>query len=251
MASQALKPVLKRRLYEEIMEQLMEMISSGSMAAGDQLPSERQLMEQFQVGRPAVREALQNMARMGMISMTQGERARVAAPSFGNLLQSMSVATSGILRNSQRSLADLKEARLIFELQMVRIATSRATDEGISRLQDIHEQHSASLTNLSTFLRHDMQFHRQIASMTGNSIFPHLSETLISWLAEFYRDLVRLPGAEQLTLSEHQAILDAVKSRDPERAGDCMRVHLTRANKLYQSLAEQNRSNPQSDPHAK
>ena len=242
------EPIERRRLYQEVMDRLIRLIREEGLTPGDHLPSERELTERYGVGRPAVREALQNLARMGLVSIAQGERARIAAPSFSNLLQTMSLTTSGILRTSTESLAELKEARLLFELQMVRLATERATAEGIARLEERHAEHRASLPDVTQFLQGDMRFHREIAAMTGNSIFPSLSEALMGWLAEFYRELVRVPGTEDVTLNEHAAILDAVKRRDADAAEEAMRRHLTRANKLYQHYQNQIRGDQEEAP---
>jgi DNA-binding FadR family transcriptional regulator len=237
MNRQAPEPIERRRLYQEVMDRVIRLIEDEGLLPGDQLPPERDLSERYGVGRPAVREALQNMARMGLLRLVQGERARVAAPTFANLLATMSMTTSGILRTSAQGLAELKEARLLFEVTMVRLAVERATEADIAALADRHAEHVASLPDFARFLHCDMRFHREIARMTGNSIFPSLSEALMGWLAEFYRELVRIPGTEQLTLSEHAAILAAIARRDGDAAERAMRDHLTRANALYQRLA--------------
>jgi GntR family transcriptional regulator, sialic acid-inducible nan operon repressor len=233
------EPIQRRRLYEEVSERIITAIKSGAMRAGDPLPSERELMELYGVGRPAIREALQYLARVGMVTLNPGERASVSVPNFSNLMQTVALTTSGILRSSDKSLEELKEARLLFEVQMVRLAAERATKEDLRQLEACHVAHIESLSDLSQFTRRDMLFHREIARVTGNSIFPILSESLISWLAEFYRHLVRVRGAEKLTLSEHQAILDGIKSRRPNRAEEALRAHLTRANSLYRNLVDE------------
>ncbi|WP_377397800.1 transcriptional regulator NanR [Plastorhodobacter daqingensis] len=233
MSQTAAEPIQRRKLYQEVMDRLLDMMRDEGLAVGDQLPSERDLMERYGVGRPAVREALQNMAQLGLISIAHGERARVAKPSFANLYESIALTTSGILRNSPESLRDLKEARLLFEVQMVRLAAQRATPEDVARLRRRLEDHHASLADLGQFFRHDMLFHREIAVITGNSIFPDLSQAVIGWLGEFYSQLVRLPGTEQLTLSEHGQILEAIAAADADAAERAMRDHILRANKLY------------------
>lgn len=227
------RPIQRRKLYQEVIERLMQMIRDNDYVAGDQLPSERELMETFGVGRPAIREALQNMAQLGLISIAHGERARVAEPSFQNLFESIALTTSGILRNSSQSLQDLKQARLLFEVQMVRMAARRAGPADIARLRSRLQAHRDSLADLSTFFHHDMLFHREIAAITGNSIYPALSEALMGWLSEFYTQLVRVPGTEELTLSEHGRILDAIAASDPDAAEAAMGEHVMRANKLY------------------
>jgi GntR family transcriptional regulator, sialic acid-inducible nan operon repressor len=242
MNQTAAQPIQRRKLYQEVMDRLLGMIHSEGFAVGDQLPSERELMERYGVGRPAVREALQNMAQLGLISIAHGERARVAQPSFANLFESIALTTSGILRNSPESLQDLKEARLLFEVQMVRLASERATPKDVARLKQRLSDHHASLSDLSQFFRHDMLFHREIAVITGNSIFPGLSEALMGWLGEFYSQLVRLPGTEQLTLTEHALIIEAISAADADAAERTMRDHILRANKLY--AQHQSKSQP-------
>ncbi len=238
MISTAQEPIERRRLYQEVMDRVIRLIEEDGLLPGDALPAERDLSDRYGVGRPAVREALQNLARMGLLRLVQGERARVAAPSFSNLLSTISITTSGILRTSEKGLAELKEARLVFEVTMARLAVVRATDEDIEALAARLEEHRASLSDHTRFLQCDMRFHREIARITGNSIFPSLSEALMGWLAEFYRDLVRIPGAERLTLQEHAAIVDAIRARDADGAERAVRDHLTRANSLYQRLAD-------------
>lgn len=236
MKRRAPEQIQKRRLYEEVMDRLVDLIKVEGLEPGDKLPSERELMGRYGVGRPAVREALQNMANVGLISLAQGERASVAAPSFSNVMQAVSLTTSGILRSSSESLDELKEARLLFELQMVRLATQRASDAAIEQLELRYQAHTESLGNSEEFLKQDALFHREIAAMTGNTIFANLSQALIEWLAEFHQELVRLPGAENLTLSEHASIVKAIRSRDADAAETAMRIHLTRANSLYRHL---------------
>jgi DNA-binding FadR family transcriptional regulator len=231
------EPITRRKLYQDVMDRLVAQIRQGAYAAGDQLPSERELMERYGVGRPAVREALQNLARLGLISISHGERARIVEPSFAHLFESIALTTRGILHASPRGLEDLKQARLLFEVQMVRLAAARSGPEDHARLRARLEDHRASLADLSGFLRCDMLFHREIAAVTGNAIFPALSEAIMGWLAEFHVELVRVHGAEAITLEEHGRILEAIEAGDPDRAERAMTDHLTRANALYRRPA--------------
>src|SRR5947208_749560 len=68
--------IQRRKLYQEVVDRLMERIRSGEIAPGAQLPSERELMEIYGVGRPAIREALQTLERSGIVEIVHGERAR-------------------------------------------------------------------------------------------------------------------------------------------------------------------------------
>src|ERR1700676_3170820 len=74
-------PIRRRKLYEEVAARIEDMLRDGGFAPGDQLPSERELMERFDVGRSAVREAMLSLQRMGLVAVSSGERSRVLAPS--------------------------------------------------------------------------------------------------------------------------------------------------------------------------
>lgn len=228
--------IQRRKLSQAVLDRLMERIDRGELAAGEQLPSERELMETLGVGRPAVREALQALERSGIITITHGERARVAVPSAASLVAQIAGGAQHLLRTRPNTLEHLKEARIFLEAGLARMAAERATPADIDMLRARIEQQRRSRPRPGEFLDGDMAFHRQIAEMTGNPIFPALIEAMFGWLTESYRSLVRAPGAESLTLAEHERILAAIAARDPGQAEDAMREHLLRANTLYQSL---------------
>lgn len=229
-------PIHRRKLYQEVLDRLMERIRSGEIAPGAQLPAERELMEFYGVGRPAVREALQALERSGIVEISHGERARVVVPTAGSLIEQIAGGARHLLHMQPDSLEHLKEARIFLETGMARLAAERATEDDIARLRQRLDEHRASMANLGKFLEFDMAFHREIARISGNPIFPAIVEALFGWASEYYQPLVRAPGAEELTLSEHRRIVEAIAARQPVAAEQAMREHLTRANALYRQL---------------
>jgi DNA-binding FadR family transcriptional regulator len=231
--------IQRRKLYQEVLERLMERIHSGELPPGSQLPSERELMEQYGVGRPAVREALQAMERSGFVEIAHGERARVVDPTADRLIAQIAIGAQHLLRTKPAMLGHLKEARVLLETSTARMAAERATEEQIARLRLSIAQHRASMVNLEEFIERDMAFHREIADISGNPLFPSIVESMFKWAGEFYFTLVRAPGAEELTLAEHQRIVDAIAAHDGDAAAEAMRSHLMRANALYRELGQQ------------
>ena len=71
------EPIVRRKLSDEVFVRLKSLITTGELSAGDEMPSERELMERFGVGRPAIREAMQALANMGLVAISHGERAKV------------------------------------------------------------------------------------------------------------------------------------------------------------------------------
>lgn len=229
-------PIQRRKLGHEVLDRLLNGIRAGDWPPGSELPSERELMTAYGVGRPAVREALQSLERMGLIAIAHGARARVLTPSADSVLRRVGEAARLMLETSPGALQHLKEARLLFEVSMVRIAAQAATRNDITRLRHALEAQRQASQETSSFLTKDMEFHRTIAEMTGNPIFVAIAQSVFEWLARFHVELVRAPGAEKLTLAEHDRILKALEARDPDAAARAMKNHLTRANKLYATL---------------
>jgi len=227
------EPIARRKLAHEVTERLLAQVRDGTYPEGERLPSERQLMERFGVGRPAIREALQDLERMGLIAITHGERAIVRPVSATTVIEQVGAITRHMLSSSARTLEHLKQARLFFEVGMVRIAAERATPADIAAIRQALAEHEAALNDLPVFLDRDKALHRAIAAVSDNPIYTALSEAVFSWLAIFHTDLVRVSGAERVTLAEHARIVECIARHDPDGAAKAMTAHLTRANKLY------------------
>lgn len=225
--------VKPRKLSDDVQARLLELIRSSDYSPGDKLPSERELMRAYEVGRPAIREAMQNLQRMGLIDIKHGERPRVAEPSFGRTIEQMGETMRHLLKHSPVNLEHLKEVRVIFDMEMARIAARKRSDDEIASLNNIIDNQEAANPNSKDFLFCDGQFHREIAAISGNPILASLSEALFSWLTHFHVDLVRKPGMEKLTIEEHRGVLAAIERGDSQAAAKKMSDHLTRANALY------------------
>lgn len=227
------EPIRRRKLSDDVQERLLTMIRQRDMEPGELMPSERELMTRLGVGRPAIREAMQNLQRMGLIEIRQGTRARLTEPSIGSMAEQISDTMQHLLASSSTTLEHLKEARVTFESEMARIAARRRTPDDVARLARILEQQAAASATPARFLHLDGKFHREISAISGNPIFSSLNEALFGWLASFHLTLVRKRGLELLTLEEHHLILEAIRKGDADAAGRAMADHLNRANALY------------------
>lgn len=227
------KPLQRRKLSDEIQDRLLDLIKNGGMEPGNTLPSERELMACYKVGRPAIREAMQNLQRLGVVNIRHGGRARVAEPSIDQLIKQMGESMRHVLAHSKSSMIHLKEARILFEVKMAEIAAGTRTDDHLKRIRETLAKQEASCTNPARFLKQDGEFHRSIAAASNNPIFESLSFAMFSWLAEFHADQVQKRGLEQVTMDEHHAILTAISVGDAQIAAKAMRDHLERANILY------------------
>lgn len=231
----AAAPIVRRKLGHEVQQRLLAGIRSGIYPVGELLPSERELMAQFGVGRPAVREGLQALERMGLISIVHGEGARVQPLSADSVISQISASAVHLLSGSSELLEHLKEARLAFEVAMARSAAMRATPDDIAKLREAFEAHRASFGDPMRFLETDLALHKTIAAVSGNPVYVAVSQAMLQWLRNFHEDLVRAPGAEEVTVDEHERMLDCIARHDPDGAEQAVREHLTRANQKYKT----------------
>src|SRR3954467_13247704 len=105
-------PIRRRKLSRDVLERLLTMITGGDLKPGDYLPPERQLMEAFKIGRPAIREALQELQRMGLIVINQGDGARVVEATASTVLALITGTARHILAASPARVNHLKVARV-------------------------------------------------------------------------------------------------------------------------------------------
>jgi len=226
-------PIKRRKLSDEIQARLLDFIKSEGLEPGATMPSERELMALYGVGRPAIREAMQNLQRMGLVSIRHGGRPCVAEPSMDLMIEQLGESMRHVLTHSVSTMGHLKEARLTFEAEMARIAARNRTIKDLAQLNAILENQEQCRNNPQRFIEQDGKFHRAIAAASRNPIFESLSFSMFNWLAEFHAEQVRSPGLERLTLAEHRAILSAIEEQNEQAAGRAMRDHLNRADALY------------------
>jgi GntR family transcriptional regulator, sialic acid-inducible nan operon repressor len=226
-------PIQRRKLYQEVVDKLLIRIQAGEFSTGGVLPSERKLMEYYAVGRPTIREALQTLAGYGIVEISHGERAKVVTPTAALLVAQISRGAEHLMRVDPQMLEHMKEARIFLECGIASMAAQRATPKDTVLLKKRLKEQRSALANLDDFLTCDMAFHRELANISGNPIYPAIVEAMFNWASQYYQAIVRAPGAEKLTLTEHESIVSAVAKNDAKAAEKAMRNHLTRANALY------------------
>lgn len=229
--------VPRRRLSHGVAGQIAAAIRDGRYPPGAALPSERELMGAFGVGRPAVREALLQLEADGLIAIRHGRRARVADPSALHFARGIEAAVGRVAgRGGDRFVEDVKEARLALEVAMARRAAETAGPEGVQTLMAALAENQRAISDRARYLQTDIAFHRTIAAITGNAIFEAAAGVILEWLARFRVDCVHVEGANLLSYDEHAGIARAIAARDPDAAAEAMTRHQQRSHALYRLL---------------
>ena len=216
-----------RRLYQQIADQITELIDNGAFQVGDRLPPERDLAVQLGVSRPSLREALIALDVQGNVEIRGGSGVYVCAQPDRAPHQ----ATPPLGESPQ----ELMQARAALEGAVVAIACARATREQLKELAKIVEAMHGEAARSRAFLELDRSFHMTLAEMSGNTVMGRLIATLFderhSPLSAKFSSRYENSRTWKAALKEHEAILRAVESRDPLAAQAAMLSHL-RASEL-------------------
>jgi GntR family transcriptional regulator, sialic acid-inducible nan operon repressor len=225
-------PIRRRKLYEDVALRIEEMIREGRYAPGDQLPAEREIMEELGVGRSAVREAMLALQRMGLVTVSSGERARVTAPTAKVLVSELAGAAR-LLLAQEGGVRRFQEARALFEIGLARAAAQRASEADLARLRAALEANRAAIGDHAQFMRTDVAFHYEIAQIPRNAIFTSLYNAVVEWLTEQRETSGRASGAGEAAYAAHERIYRAIAAHDPGAAEVAMERHLHVVVKLY------------------
>lgn len=219
------RPVERKKLSERVEEELEQMIRQGEFAEGDPLPSERDLMAAFSVGRPSIRDALSSLSRKGLVKISSGERTRVTRPSPDTIISELSGMSKDFL-NQPNGIKYFDQMRQFFESSLVRYAAEHATDEQIKELEAALELNKNSTGIEAQFKKTDTNFHRVIASIPGNPIFLAIHQALVDWVIDARPDRDGQEYLNEKSYKDHVEIFNKIKAGDVEGADAALIQHL-------------------------
>lgn len=206
-----------------VVERIASVIKSRKLAAGERLPGEHELVEQLQVSRPILREALARLQSMGLVDIQRGRGTFVgSATSLANCVRLLRSAVT----ISPQELLLYAELRSAIEVQSARQAAERATDADIAELTALLKQLDHDELPYPEMLQLDFRFHRKLIAVAGNPLMMNLMEVIYEFvLTQMARTT---PSQQENSLGRklHKAILRAVREHDPEAAAAAMRQHM-------------------------
>jgi len=226
----------QRSLTQNMVEQIQAQIQSGQLQPGGKLPSEAQLVSQFNVSRTVVREALSKLQAAGSIDTQHGIGSFVRA-------QHSPLDLGITAQDGQTSLDVLAilELRASLEIEAAGLAAQRRTDQHLSAMRQALREFAANIKPGGDTIEPDMQFHLSIAQATGNRYFidvmDHLGQALLP------RTRINTAQYPQTTWAaylhrinqEHEHIYDSIARQDTESARAAMRAHLRQGSERQRS----------------
>lgn len=218
----ALEPVRRTRLHEEVAARLRRFIADGHLKAGDKLPPERQLAAMLGVSRTSVRDAIRTLEVVGLLEPRQGKGTVVRELSPDHLTAPLASA----LLTRRDLLADLLAVRKMIEPSVAREAARHATPEEIYQMETILARQAARIAAGEVTIEEDTAFHDMIARAARNRVVLRVLDVLMDLLREGRERSLQGRGRPQRSLRGHRQVLEAIRRRDGEGAAHAMLHHL-------------------------
>lgn len=215
-------PLSRKPAAEMVVERLLDLIQSGSLKAGDTLPTEQELGAALQVSRPIIREALRGLQILGVVETRQGGRCSVT-----DLKPSRLAAPLQMLVALDDSNVDaLYEARILLESNLLALGAARASSEAIAHLEHMVKEGFRLVDDPLAFRVLDLEFHETLIGLANNPFLERFAQSLYHIGAEFRRVASETSGVLRRSAVEHETIVAAIKAHDTQAAAAAMRTHL-------------------------
>ncbi len=218
-------PIEPERLYQRVAQEVGELIRGGEFPIGQRLPSERDLARQLGVSRPVVREAMIALEIAGLVDVRTGS---------GIYVKKISPDTglAAIISDAGPSPFDVIAARKMIEPEIASIAAGCASKSDLQGIAAALKDMRAAVGDQRDLRPSDRLFHTRLAAATHNTVLEGIVDQLWEYtMSAIFTGLhprTGLPRNETAALTEHAAILDAVRARNEHAAATAMRAHLTR-----------------------
>lgn len=227
--------VKKVRISDSVVDQIIGLIEAGQLNVGDQLPGERELVSQLQVGRASVREALRILEAQGVVEVRPG-RGTFVTSDVETLSGSDSVkAWFDDHVDEIRSIIELREA---LERKAAYLAATRAAESLLRELTDTLDEADRCLSqeHLDKLVLLDQRFHSLLGRASGNDLLAELVDGVADVLSSPRRSILRLEGRAEASAREHRAILNAIVAGDAEAAEEAVISHINSVRKEFALL---------------
>jgi GntR family transcriptional regulator, transcriptional repressor for pyruvate dehydrogenase complex len=230
--SQTVTPSERPKTYKLVADQLLELIAAGRLRPGDPVPTERELVESYRVGRSSVREALRMLESQGLIE-ARGNGTFSVSHARNTLNQSLEL----LLSVAEADLHELFEIRRILEGECAALAAARRREPDLVRMRAAIAEMEAGIGSEDAYIAADLEFHLTIAEATGNRVAAHLMHALRDQLHRALGTVYQIPHSAERSLSQHREIVEAIGARRSEEARASMQAHIGRVESEIDTMA--------------
>ncbi|WP_408955214.1 FadR/GntR family transcriptional regulator [Natroniella sp. ANB-PHB2] len=228
-------PVQDKKVYQQIIEQIKQMVYQGQLKKGDKLPSERKLTAELNVSRSSLREAFSALEMVGLIESRHGEGTFIKESVDDNFLKPLSL----LFMVEENVNQDLIELRKVIETSSADLAARRSEQRALKEMKEYLDLMKKSRGDAINSRRADRGFHCALAKTTGNKLIYRLldsiSDVINLYLANVIEKMVNDKDKNETFIRQHSRIYQAIKDGDRLKAKENMVEHLIWSEKLIKS----------------
>jgi GntR family transcriptional regulator, transcriptional repressor for pyruvate dehydrogenase complex len=213
-----LRPMARSKLYERLVERLVEYIDLAGLKPGDRLPPERSLSESLGVSRVSLRQAITALEVQQVLEVRHG------GGTFLTRYPSRDVASR--LEQRRRRLPDVLEAREALEVKLAELAALRRIDDDLERMDQALEAMAEAIERGENGATEDALFHGAVWAAGRNTLLTELMAHIDPQVTETRIESLAQPGRPPKSLRAHRRIAEAIRAGDAKRAAAAMRAHL-------------------------
>ena len=221
------KKIKQNRMYENIVNQVLEAIFRGDLKPNDKLPSEKELGEIFGVSRVTVREAVRSLEQFGVIVVKQGSLGGAYVRKMD--LDAVVNQIGNVVKMTNVTFPHLAKARAVLEREILsELIPSKITEKDCERLVkniDMAEAHFSKNEN-NKRLRTNFGFHTMLADITENPIVILMHKVIVDLSVHFFENVEASVPMVKRTLDQHRQIVDLLKQSEFEEAGTVCFQHI-------------------------
>jgi DNA-binding FadR family transcriptional regulator len=223
-----------------LIARLLPFIAHHRLAAGDRLPSERELAARFNTSRPAVREALAVLEALRVVECRPNSGIYLRAVDRQGSIEAMVLQAELGVPLSEAEVREVVELRRIMETQAVRLAAERRTHPDLARIEAALAEGARCVAGGTNMADADAAFHLALVEATGNRVFLRVVNAfyLMSRARRraYFADGTRAASSQ----AQHEAMCDAIAARDADRAETAMGGHLRGVESYWLELLHRN-----------
>ena len=229
-----IEPIKKTRIAEEIADRIRMLILDGTLPPGQPLPGERLLAARFGVSRGSIRDAFRLLETIGLLETRHGQGTFPRELDVNRLVAPL----ASILTYQHDLREELLDVRLMFEPAVARAAAGRVTDDDLADLQRILDTQRRKLKAGGSTIIEDTAFHAVLARATRNRVVMRIMETLNDLLVESRKLSLKQKGRPERSIRGHEAVVAALRRRDPDAAARAMHRHIDEIAELTRRTAQ-------------
>ncbi|SDK59156.1 FadR/GntR family transcriptional regulator [Streptomyces indicus] len=217
--SEALRPMGRTRLYEQVIDRLRAYAAESGLTSGDRLPPERELAARLGVSRASVKQAIVVLEVQGLVEVRHGGGTYM----LGDSLDAEPVDR---MVERRRRLPDVLEAREALETKLAELAAERRTEEDLAAIREAIAFMAEEIERGEHGVEGDRRFHAAVTAAAHSAILAEFMRSIAEQITESRHESLRQPGRPARSFAQHMAVFEAIDAGNGRAAAAAMRRHV-------------------------